>query len=48
MLYLVFCLLVGIFPVKTQGASLPHKENFLDLDPEFKDEFGHPLLRSLS
>ncbi|MEK5205691.1 GMC family oxidoreductase [Psychrobacillus sp. FSL H8-0510] len=33
------------FPVKTQGASLPHKENYLDLDPEFKDEFGYPLLR---
>lgn len=33
------------FPVKTQGASMPHRENYLDLDPEFKDAWGYPLLR---
>ncbi|MEK9198590.1 GMC family oxidoreductase [Ureibacillus sp. FSL E2-3493] len=33
------------FPVKTQGASMPHRENYLDLDPEYKDAWGYPLLR---
>ena len=31
--------------VKSQGASMPHKDNYLDLDPEFKDAYGMPLLR---
>jgi gluconate 2-dehydrogenase alpha chain len=33
------------FPVKVQGASMPHKENYLDLDPTYKDAYGMPLLR---
>jgi len=33
------------FPVKVQGASMPHKNNYLDLDPEYKDAYGMPLLR---
>ena len=33
------------FKVKSQGASLPHKDNYLDLDPTYKDEYGMPLLR---
>ncbi len=28
-----------------QGASLPHKENFLSLDPNYKDVYGVPLLQ---
>ena len=28
-----------------QGASLPHKENFLSLDPDYKDVYGVPLLQ---
>ncbi len=28
-----------------QGASMPHRENYLDLDPTFKDAYGLPLLR---
>ncbi|MBP2078829.1 GMC family oxidoreductase [Oceanobacillus polygoni] len=31
--------------VKSQGASIPHKDNYLDLDPEYKDAYGMPLLR---
>ncbi|MFC0525932.1 GMC family oxidoreductase [Pontibacillus salicampi] len=31
--------------VVSQGASLPHRENFLDLDPTYKDAYGLPLLR---
>src|SRR5699024_1422055 len=33
------------FPVKSQGASMPHRYNYLDLDPEYKDAYGKPLLR---
>ena len=33
------------FPVKSQGASLPHLQNYLDLDPTYKDAYGMPLLR---
>ncbi|MDQ0270445.1 GMC family oxidoreductase [Cytobacillus purgationiresistens] len=33
------------FPVKIQGASLPHQQNYLDLDPTYKDAYGMPLLR---
>lgn len=31
--------------VGAQGASLPYKYNYLDLDPTYKDAFGFPLLR---
>lgn len=31
--------------VYAQGASLPHKNNYLSLDPTYKDAFGLPLLR---
>ncbi|WBF68859.1 GMC family oxidoreductase [Desulfovibrio subterraneus] len=31
--------------VGSQGASMPHKHNFLDLDPTYKDAYGLPLLR---
>lgn len=31
--------------VGAQGASLPHFENYLDLDPTYKDAYGSPLLR---
>lgn len=31
--------------VKSQGASLPHIQNYLDLDPTYKDAYGMPLLR---
>ena len=35
----------SILQVKSQGASLPHRENYLDLDPTYKDAYGMPLLR---
>ncbi|CAM3239030.1 GMC family oxidoreductase [Filibacter tadaridae] len=28
-----------------QGASMPHKENFMSLDPKYKDVYGVPLLQ---
>jgi gluconate 2-dehydrogenase alpha chain len=31
--------------IKAQGASLPFKDNYLDLDPTYKDANGDPLLR---
>lgn len=31
--------------VSAQGASLPHKENFLTLDDTYKDAYGLPLLK---
>lgn len=31
--------------VASQGASMPHQNNFLDLDPDYKDAYGMPLLR---
>ncbi|GGA45264.1 GMC family oxidoreductase [Psychrobacillus lasiicapitis] len=31
--------------IASQGSSMPHKNNYLDLDPEFKDAYGMPLLR---
>jgi len=31
--------------VGAQGASMPHKNNYMDLDPEYKDSYGSPLLR---
>ncbi|PID14498.1 GMC family oxidoreductase [Sporosarcina sp. P34] len=33
------------FPVKIQGASMPHEQNYLDIDPTYKDAYGVPLLR---
>lgn len=33
------------FGVGAQGASMPHRANFLDLDPTYKDAYGLPLLR---
>jgi gluconate 2-dehydrogenase alpha chain len=34
-----------VLQVKSQGASLPHRQNYLDLDPTYKDAYGMPLLR---
>jgi gluconate 2-dehydrogenase alpha chain len=31
--------------VAAQGSCYPHRENFLDLDPDYRDAFGLPLLR---
>lgn len=31
--------------VGTQGASLPHRYNYLDLDPTYTDAYGNPLIR---
>lgn len=31
--------------IGSQGASMPHKNNFMDLDPTYKDAYGNPLLR---
>ncbi|KGR87800.1 GMC family oxidoreductase [Ureibacillus massiliensis 4400831 = CIP 108448 = CCUG 49529] len=31
--------------VGSQGSVLPHKDNYLDLDPTYTDQFGDPLLR---
>ncbi|MDN4606275.1 GMC family oxidoreductase [Sporosarcina highlanderae] len=28
-----------------QGASMPHKENFMSLDPDYRDAYGVPLLQ---
>ncbi|WP_053219511.1 GMC family oxidoreductase [Virgibacillus senegalensis] len=28
-----------------QGASIPHRDNYLSLDPDYKDAYGNPLLR---
>ncbi|QTD40360.1 GMC family oxidoreductase [Sporosarcina sp. Te-1] len=28
-----------------QGASMPHRENFLSLDPDYRDAYGVPLLQ---
>ncbi|MFD1849803.1 GMC family oxidoreductase [Oceanobacillus bengalensis] len=35
----------SVLQVKSQGASLPHRNNYLDLDPTYKDAYGMPLLR---
>lgn len=35
----------SVLQVKSQGASLPHTQNYLDLDPTYKDVYGKPLLR---
>lgn len=31
--------------VGVQGSCYPHRENFLDLDPDYADAFGQPLVR---
>jgi gluconate 2-dehydrogenase alpha chain len=33
------------FTVGAQGSCYPHRENFLDLDPDYTDIYGQPLLR---
>jgi gluconate 2-dehydrogenase alpha chain len=35
----------GIGTINIQGESLPYEDQFLDLDPIYKDRFGRPLLR---
>lgn len=35
----------SFFPVKSQGASMPYRYNYLDLDSTYKDAYGKPLLR---
>lgn len=31
--------------VDAQGASMPHRNNYLSLDPTYKDSYGNPLIR---
>ena len=31
--------------IGAQGSSYPHRENFLDLDPDYTDAYGQPLVR---
>ena len=31
--------------IGTQGSCYPHRENYLDLDPDYTDAFGQPLVR---
>src|SRR5690606_39145468 len=31
--------------VTVHGASMAHRENYLDLDPTYTDRFGRPLMR---
>ena len=31
--------------IGAQGASMPYKHHYLDLDPTYKDDYGNPLLR---
>jgi len=33
------------FSIFAQGSCYPHRENFLDLDPDYTDAYGQPLLR---
>ncbi|MEF2246633.1 MULTISPECIES: GMC family oxidoreductase [unclassified Paenibacillus] len=35
----------SILAVGSQGASMPFKHHYLDLDPTYKDAFGDPLIR---
>jgi gluconate 2-dehydrogenase alpha chain len=35
----------SVVSIGTQGESLPYEDQFLDLDPTYKDRFGFPLLR---
>ena len=31
--------------IVTEGESIPYEDQFLDLDPNYRDRFGNPLLR---
>lgn len=31
--------------IAAQGASMPHRQNYLDLDPTYKDSYGYPQIR---
>ena len=33
------------FALQAQGTSYPHRENYLSLDPTWRDAYGQPLLR---
>jgi len=33
------------FTMQAQGSSYPHRDNYLDLDPVYKDAYGLPLAR---
>jgi gluconate 2-dehydrogenase alpha chain len=33
------------FNVSVHGSNYPHRENYLDLDPTYRDAYGMPLLR---
>ena len=33
------------FPINTHGISYAHRNNYLDLDPTYKDAIGRPLIR---
>lgn len=33
------------FGIGLQGTCYPHRENFLDLDPDYTDAYGQPLVR---
>lgn len=33
------------FGIGVQGSCYPHRENFLDLDPDYTDAYGQPLVR---
>ena len=33
------------FTMLAQGTGMPHRENYLDLDPTYTDAYGQPLLR---
>jgi gluconate 2-dehydrogenase alpha chain len=33
------------FRINASGASHAHRENYLDLDPDYRDAFGRPLIR---
>ena len=33
------------FRILVHGCNYPHRENFLDLDPVYRDAYGQPLLR---
>jgi gluconate 2-dehydrogenase alpha chain len=35
----------SVHSIGIQGESLPYEDQFLDLDPHFRDAFGQPLLR---
>ena len=41
----LFITLLEHYRIGGQGASMPHKENFLSLDSNYKDAYGLPLLQ---